>query len=396
VNRLKKVYLCGNTGSNNHGCEAILKGTTEILDKQNIDTVLATKEIAQDRKYGVSEFSDVISYHTITSKEKFVSRVINKLTRSHAGSEYFHQKPIWDKLKGNVALNIGGDTYCYGIPWTAVHLNKHTSSNNIPCILWGCSIEDTVISDYVKKDLDRYDLIMARESLTYQNLIDVGISEDKLEMMVDPAFVLPKQSISLDEDFFKKPVVGINLSPLVIEECPKSDMVMKNYTLMIDYILENTDNNICLVPHVYSHDVKQDLIPLTKLYEKYKSTGKVMLVDQELNCKQLKTIIAKCALFVCARTHASIAAYSATVPTLVVGYSVKSKGIAIDLFGTFENYVIPTQSLVSPSQLKDGFIWLNRNKEMIKEKLENIMPSYKKKAYDAGKIIKKFCTTQEL
>ena len=46
-----------------------------------------------------------------------------------------------------------------------------------------------------------------------------------------------------------------------------------------------------------------------------------------------------------ARTHSTIAAYSSGVPTLVIGYSVKSRGIATDLFGTTEGYVLPVQEI---------------------------------------------------
>ena len=50
-------------------------------------------------------------------------------------------------------------------------------------------------------------------------------------------------------------------------------------------------------------------------------------------------------MFIGARTHATIAAYSSCVPTLVVGYSIKARGIAKDLFGTDEGYVLPVQAL---------------------------------------------------
>ncbi len=51
------------------------------------------------------------------------------------------------------------------------------------------------------------------------------------------------------------------------------------------------------------------------------------------------------------RTHATIAAYSTGVPTLVVGYSVKARGIARDLFGTEDGYVLPVQQLKESDEL---------------------------------------------
>jgi len=395
---LKEVILCGHTGSNNHGCEAIIKGTAEILEKQEIKPVLATKAKEQDLLFGVEEFSDVISYKNIKrgTFEAFIGKVINRLSKLSLGTEFFHQRKVWKRLKKNIALNVGGDTYCYDIPRSSLSLNWFTSMKRIPNILWACSIEDTSITDLIKQDLKRYDLIMPRETLTYQNLIDSGIDESKLALMADPAFVLPSEETEIDEIFFKKGVVGINLSPLVIEECPNRDMVLKNYYEMINYILDNTKYNICFVPHVYSDERPQDLIPLKALQKKYKDTNRTMVIEDPLNCKELKYIISRCKLFVCARTHASIAAYSNNIPTLVVGYSVKSKGIAIDIFGNYEGYVIPTQSLSESGQLKEGFESLYCNRESIRKHLEKVMPAYKKKAYDAGRIIKELAKDKDM
>ena len=83
---------------------------------------------------------------------------------------------------------------------------------------------------------------------------------------------------------------------------------------------------------------------------------------------------------VVARTHASIAAYSTCVPTLVVGYSVKAKGIAKDIFGTYDNYVIPVQSLQNKEDLTTSFKWLQENETSIKNHLNNFIPEYCERA----------------
>jgi hypothetical protein len=54
-------------------------------------------------------------------------------------------------------------------------------------------------------------------------------------------------------------------------------------------------------------------------------------ISGKLNAAELKYVILQCRFMVCSRTHASIAAYSSGVPTIVIGYSNKSKGIAADL-----------------------------------------------------------------
>ena len=101
----------------------------------------------------------------------------------------------------------------------------------------------------------------------------------------------------------------------------------------------------------------------------------------DCHCMQLKGYISKCRLFVGARTPATIAAYSTAVPTLVVGYSIKARGIAKDIFGTDKNYVISAQNFRTENDLKNAFVWcLDREKE-IRNHLKKIMPDYCKKAY---------------
>lgn len=385
--------MCGHTGSFNHGCEAIIKGTAELLAEEGIKPVLATKALSQDIANGIDEFYDMVEYEVLNDKpvKLFVGRIINKLTNPPIGTEYFHGRKVWKRLAGNVALNVGGDTYCYDMPRSSLALNWYTSKKHIPNILWACSIEKSAITPPIKADLSRYALIMPRESLTYQNLIEAGISPDKLTACVDPAFALSTEAVKLDEDFFKKCVVGINLSPLVVSEGAEENMVMDNYHRMIDHILEATDYNICFIPHVYSAAKgSEDLVPLTALQEKYKKTGRTLLIDKDDNCRQLKYIISRCTLLVCARTHASIAGYSSLVPTLVMGYSVKSLGIAKDLFGRHEGYVLPAQDLKKATELTEAFKALDKDKAKIKKHLAEIMPAYRQKAYNAASVLAEY------
>lgn len=387
---MKDIILCGHTGSANHGCEAIIKGTAELLAAHKIKPVLATKARAQDEAFGTAEFSELVDYEELSGMPArlFIGRVVNRLTNPPIGTEYFHGRKVWKRLKGNMALNVGGDTYCYDIPRTSMALNWYTQKKGIPNVLWACSIEKSALTAPIIKDLSRYTLIMPRESLTHGYLQEAGIPDERLVPCVDPAFLLSPEAVELDEVFFKKKTVGINLSPLVVSEGENAHIVMDNYTRLIDYILENTDYNICFIPHVYDEKTRsQDLEPLVRLQEKYKNTKRTMLINKDYNCRQLKHIISRCTLLVVARTHASIAAYSSAVPALVLGYSVKSLGIAKDLFGRHEGYVLSAQTLKSEEELTDAFKTLDKNQKKVKQHLTKIMPEYRQKALTAAEVL---------
>ena len=104
----------------------------------------------------------------------------------------------------------------------------------------------------------------------------------------------------------------------------------------------------------------------------------------DYNCCQLKYCIARCEMLVTARTHASIAAYSTCVPTIVVGYSMKSSGLAKDLFGTTEHYVVNAWDMKTESVLSDAFFWLDAEKENVRSHLTEMMPDYIQKVRDAS------------
>lgn len=214
---------------------------------------------------------------------------------------------------------------------------------------------------------------MFREPLSY-NLAARFIKKEKLMLLPDPAFSLPVEEINVD---ILDNTVAINVSPII--ERANENALESVYSL-IDYILENKKFNILLLPHVYTNECN-DLDTLNKIKEHYSDDNRVQMLDtdREYSARQLKFIISKCRFVVAARTHASIAAYSSFVPVLVIGYSVKSKGIATDLFGEYKDYVIPVDQLNSDN-LINKFNFMVENEEKIIETLNEKIPVYKEKS----------------
>ena len=62
---------------------------------------------------------------------------------------------------------------------------------------------------------------------------------------------------------------------------------------------------------------------------------------------------------------------------------MKAKGIAKDIFGSYENYVLPVQSLSKENDLVDAFKWMQNREEKIKMHLCEFMPNYKAKSLRA-------------
>jgi polysaccharide pyruvyl transferase WcaK-like protein len=216
-------------------------------------------------------------------------------------------------------------------------------------------------------------------------MVQAGLSNVKL--LPDPAFQLKRVDLKLPDGFIEGNTVGINLSPMVMN-CENGDNItFKNYEKLIEHIIATSDMQIALIPHVVWAE-NDDRVPLKMLYEKYKNTGRVVMIEDH-NCMELKGYIARCRFMIAARTHASIAAYSTCVPTLVVGYSVKAKGIAKDIFGTYENYVLPVQSLSQEEDLTNAFDWIYQREDQIRTHLQTMMPEYRDRALLIGEELKK-------
>lgn len=241
------------------------------------------------------------------------------------------------------------------------------------------------------EDLYRYDRIIARESITYEtvrealNRVYGNSGLDKVVYCPDPAFTLPADESGLPEGFESGNTVGLNLSPMVQDYAASGESVLVAYEALIQHILDTTGMKIALIPHVV-WDRSNDLVPLRRLYDAFRETGRVQLVG-DMSAEKLKGVIANCRFFIGARTHATIAAYSTLIPTLVVGYSVKARGIARDLFGTAEHYVLPVQTLKKPEQLIDAWKWLYSHEDDLHYQLAESAPGLRTEAARNGDLV---------
>ena len=140
---------------------------------------------------------------------------------------------------------------------------------------------------------------------------------------------------------------------------------------------------IALIPHVYSQN-QGDVLCVKEIAQHLKQPERVFLFEDDYTCEELKYIIAKCRMLVAERTHASIAGYSQMIPTFVIGYSVKSIGIARDLFETDAGFVMSYKDIANDEDfIQPVMDFVFREKE-IRQQLEKVIPAYKQKAIFAA------------
>ncbi len=393
----RPIILYMHAGSGNHGCEAIADSLIRIIDAirayHGADTrlpiVLVTNSAKEDRRYKLGEieknglctiveenhidrrfFDHVLyyGYRKITGdRESFLRYRFRDAFRVYEDKCNKLDIPSYEPSESGLkplAVSIGGDNYCYPEMVDDLILAHNVfKEKGFDTLLWGCSIEPDSLKDNKRlvADLKSYTNIIARESITYNALVEAGISKDKLEIRKDPAFELLKDLKKVPEKIQNGGPVGINLSPMVLDRAKYPDRVKDAYRKFIRFILDTTDKDILLVPHVV-WPTNDDRKPLSELYDEFKDTGRVQLIEDN-SAEVLKGYISCCSFFVGARTHSTIAAYSTGVPTLVIGYSVKSRGIATDLFGQTENFVLPVQEIEDTDSLIRSYEWIMANRK---------------------------------
>lgn len=376
------INLYYHCGSANHGCEAIVRSTVKMLNKQ---LTLWSSAPDADIAYGLKDIINVAedTKRPPTGAKLFEFKVHHKLTGSdYLYTKFEHEDFFSSICPGDICFSIGGDNYCYGGKEYLGYYNRIIHEKGAKTVLWGCSFEPSEMDAATAKDIARYNIITARDSISYEALKAIN---PNTVLVSDPAFVLESVELPLPKGWQLENTVGINASPLVMQCEKDGGIAYKAYRSLIAHILNTTDMTVALIPHVVV-ETNDDRIPLRNLYDEFVSSGRILLIEDH-DCCELKGYISRCRVFIGARTHATIAAYSTCVPTLVLGYSVKSKGIARDIFGTEEHYVLPVQELQKPNELADGFDWLLSNEESIRSHLRRVMPEYIQRAYTAAEAV---------
>ena len=375
----QKIMLYGIGSLRNKGCEALVLSSINQFPN-NSEIVLASFDYQNDKNKYKEKISKIVDHHKhdetkFSEKDKKAFIELQNKPWNTYDYECFYERDVIKEMKdADLCIHIGGDNYCYGVNEWIYAATKTSKSLGKKTVLWGASLYDDIIDLSLIEDLKRYDLLILREKISY-NAIKKYIPEEKLVLMPDPAFSLKQKKVTLNKWYNERDnIIGINLSPLTI----KTEENEKAIDNLIRYILNKTNYSIALIPHV-TVDEANDLTVLEKIKDKYKNEKRIYLDKKEYNSQEIKSIIGKCDLLIASRTHASIAAYSQCIPTLVIGYSVKSRGIAEMIFGNYKDYVLTMDELIG-NKLVEKFKKINNNKDNIKKTLETKMKNIKKES----------------
>ena len=271
-----RIALYGNGSSGNHGCEAIVRGTYTLIKEP---LTILSEEMDEDIIYGLAKFCNVLdAKNGKISKARLIRAYMKlKLKNNYTDMDGLPYVDSIKKIKGKVdfALSAGGDNYCYPGTDVLAAVNRNIKKKGAKLVLWGCSVEPKLLKNpEIVADLKEFDLITARESISYNALKTININTVKV---ADPAFTLPKKLLSLPDNWLERNMVGINASPLILQNGKDSNTVYMAYRMLIQEILDHTDCGVALIPHVVC-DGNNDLEVLAQLYDEFKDNDRIMLI----------------------------------------------------------------------------------------------------------------------
>lgn len=383
-----KYYLPIHLDGGNRGCEAITKATALILKSSKRDIIAYTKDIHLDLSLNIDKYVTLQECPSFSFFLKLKRKIGNFFLIDPFKKKKIVYKFVYDNFMKqiqtcDIMLSTGGDMLCYGDN-EVIYTNEYLYNRQIKTILWGCSIGEQNLNLNKISTLKHFALVYARESLTKKMLEEQGLKN--VYLFPDPAFILKPEICNLPICFTEGDVIGLNLSNYVVGGDSLNTNFGKSLVVFLDYIIEKTNYKILLIPHVFWHGQDDRLISKI-IQKKYVDSGRVsVLASENLNYCQIRYIISKCRFFIGARTHAVISAYATCIPTLALGYSIKSKGIAKDL-------VLPDETVIDcvnwgdDNKLLTSFNFLMSNEIDIKKNMQRIMPEYIKSVWQIKEVL---------
>lgn len=344
-----RIFLSGQTSCDNRGSAAIVESTIRLFLAADPATRFAMPSWipAEDRADLPADLHDVVEFVPLPRG----TRAFNYLRRLRPGSSWFLRSDLVGRIlpaeiraaieEADAVLSVGGDLYSgdYGFPVVVYAQDAHALARGKPVFLWSASLGRYPQGSQalLVPHLERFERLFLRDSLSYA-FAERTLPEGRLERSLDPAFTLPPSGFAFDGP--ERFDLGINLSRLAF--AAKGVHEAATQQRIFEHIVESfvaasglATPEILLLPHVFRRDSGSgdDHAFLEELRRAYRGPARLVTAPNGRKAGEYKWLVSRCATIIAARTHVTIAAFSQMVPTLSIAYSLKARGLNLDIFG---------------------------------------------------------------
>lgn len=370
-----KIGIVGlDFNSGNKGCEALAYAFLEILNNIGIDNNDKIN-VYLLQKFPIKLFlknnlSTKKVYEYYKPKKEFSNLNINFIMIHHTSKEMFYNNKI---SKMDCVIDFtSGDSFSdiYGVDrfMTRTKFKEKIINHNIPLILGSQTIgpfENKDVLNYAAKIIEKSEKVFARDQLSFDCVKKICNVEPILT--TDVAFALPYKKVDVGN--VNKIKVGFNPSGLLWNGGYSGN---NQFNLKVNYkeyckglmekLLKSSNYEVHLIVHSFeNNDVNisdNDLVPAKELHELYPETILSPLFD---SCIDAKNYISSMDVFIGARMHATIAAYSSYVPVIPFSYSRKFEGLFSSLNYKF---VLNTKEINTDECIEQTMKLINNRNEL--------------------------------
>ena len=259
--------------------------------------------------------------------------------------------------------------------------------------------------------LNKMDLITLREDVSYQNLREMGVKNDRVFVIPDLAFLLPPVSSELAKEIMmregieetNRPLIGMTITRKRASKAftdlsnPMSSYHkhIKMLAQVIDNLTSRLDATVIFIPHCIGF-VKEldDRIVAADIFQLCKNKNRVKVITNEYGAEELKGLIGQFDLFIGERIHSVINAISMCVPSIAMSYSTDQRLGIIKMVGQ-ENAICYVEGLDANTLIsKIDEIWSEREK--IKSELKSKIEIIKERAMLNGKLLKELLESRKV
>tara|TARA_B110000027_G_C16098755_1_gene292047 strand:+ start:454 stop:1620 length:1167 start_codon:yes stop_codon:yes gene_type:complete len=350
---MKNILLIGINGVYNFGCEAIIRGSVEIL--KSLDENIKISYASYNYDYDKKKLSDC-PVHVIdrsNSRKKITIRRIIKKILSFVNIDIalpYDDIKFIKKYNFDTVFSIGGDMFTIssngGFGKSLPLFLEKCQQKGLRYIHFGCSIgpfeSNKEALTFFKSHLSKVDLIVAREMKTINYLNKIGVTKN-VKLAPDPAFFVESELIKHENNSNKTKTIAINLSPLSSLHFYNTiqESINKMVNAIID-LLKKSEFNLLLVPHVFSKiDSDNDILYLMQIFEALPNDLKkrVAIIQDDLGFIGTKRELLNCDYVIASRMHCAVNAANSKIPTIFISYSEKAKGMVEMVYENSKNII---------------------------------------------------------
>jgi polysaccharide pyruvyl transferase WcaK-like protein len=383
-----RLLFCDFAGSRNRGCQAIVRTFAEGLDNAlgDIDLAVVASSPESESAYpgGMGDATLIERYRPRWSLQRIAASLARRMGDEYRAIRLRHGHLRKWLAWADATFSVGGDeiSMTYGGPWHTLEPLAMAKKRGKLAIIEAASIgpfPDDEVYRYVQGRLKMMDLICARETITRDYLEAMGL--ENVAFVADPAFLMEPETVPDEQCPPPGPCVGIGLSAGMAKYLGLStEAILDASASLVRALVASDEFHVGLLPHVFTlEESKDDFWFCQEVARRAGHNGNVWtLPRREVSARHLKCIIGKFDVFAGCRTHSTIASYSLCVPTLPFTYSIKSKGMAQDVYG-HQDYVLELDGSQQDRNV-EAILDVFRRREQVAEEMREGVESLKARA----------------